>query len=107
MLGPPTVVLSDFALRWRFKTTSTGKDEFILVEDLGKIRSLLGNLDVLVYFQPTNDLYFQVPGTPAGVFSYDITMDRLGSNEEETQDTLYPFVWRDDGPVELDQYFGY
>jgi hypothetical protein len=106
-VGQPSVVASDYALNWRFKTTSSERDEFVQVEDLGKTRSLLGNLDVLVYFQPTNDLYFTLPGTPAGVFSYNLTLERLGDPAEETQATMYPFVPRGDGPVELDQFFGY
>lgn len=60
------------------------------------------------FFQPTNDLYFKRPGVPAGVYSYDIEMTRLGDDRtKEVQDTVYPFVWRSDGPIELDQYFGY
>lgn len=106
-VGPPTVAMGDYALNWRFKTQSSVRDEFVNVEDLSKTKSLLGNLDVLVYFRPTNDLYFKAPGVPAGIFSYEFTMERIGDPAKETADTVYPFVWRGDGPVELDQYFGY
>jgi hypothetical protein len=64
-------------------------------------------LDYLVYFQPTSDLYLKEPGTPAGVYTYDVRFERLGDEATETENTVYPFVWRDAGPVELDQYFGY
>ena len=30
-----------------------------------------------------------------------------GDEFDETEKTVYPFVWRDVGPVELDKYFGY
>ena len=49
-------------------------------------------------------MYLQVPGKPAGVFSYDVHMKRIDDPGDNTE---YPFVWRDDGPVELQKYFGY
>lgn len=84
--------------------------------------------------QPNTDLYVKIPGRPAGVFEYDVSMTRILPNEEnkpitkiptegsdsesnnensltpiikEMKDTMYPFVYRADGPVELDQFFGY
>ena len=64
----------------------------------------MGSLDILVYFQPTSDLYLLNPAKPAGVFSYNVTMSRI---QDENDNTEYPFIWRNDGPVELDKYFKY
>lgn len=98
---------SDYTMNWKFSAEASLRDEFVTVEDLRKTRKLFGELNVLVSIQPSNDLYFKVPGAPAGVFSYDMVMDRMGDEFEETEKTVYPFVWRDAGPVELDKYFGY
>lgn len=98
---------SDYTMNWKFSAEASLRDEFVTVEDLRKTRKLFGELNVLVSVQPSNDLYFKVPGAPAGVFSYDMVMDRMGDEFEETEKTVYPFVWRDVGPVELDKYFGY
>ena len=51
-------------------------------------------------------IYFKVPARPAGVFSYDVKMTRL-EDQEGKENTEYPFVFRDAGPVELQKYFGY
>ena len=106
-VGKPKVVYSDYTLNWKFSAAGSLRDEFVTVEDLRKTKKLFGELNVLVYVQPSNDLYFKVPGEPAGVFTYDMIMDRMGDEFEETEKTVYPFVWRDVGPVELDKYFGY
>jgi hypothetical protein len=83
------------------------RDEFVTLEDLRKSKKIFGEMNVLVYFQQSNDLYAKLPGSPAGVFSYDLVLNRLGDEFEETEKSVYPFVWRDAGPVELDKYFGY
>ena len=83
---------------------ASARDEFITVENLRRSSEVNGKLDILLYFQPTNDMYLQVPGKPAGVFSYDVHMKRIDDPGDNTE---YPFVWRDDGPVELQKYFGY
>lgn len=106
-LGKPKVVYSDYTINWKFSAEASLRDEFVTVEDLRKTRKLLGELNVLVYIQPSNDLYFKVPRAPAGVFTYDMVMDRIGDEFQETEKTVYPFVWRDAGPVELNKYFGY
>lgn len=105
-------VVTDYCLNWRLTVPASLRDEFITVEDLRRTETVLGALDVYVYLQPTSDLYLQRPGRPAGVFSYNVTMRRpegwtQGAAERETEDTTYPFVWRDAGPVELDKYFGH
>lgn len=67
-------------------------------------------MQVLVYFNMDNDLYLKVPAQPAGVFKYSVDMERVGGLDgakEEIAKCQYPFVWQRDGPVELDQYFGY
>lgn len=106
--SPPKVVVGDYALRWRLSVPASLRDEFVTVTDLARTSRLIGSLDILVYLQPNNDLYFKAPGKPVGVFSYDVVMDRLGGDaSEEVAKTEYPFVWRDAGPVELQDYFGY
>lgn len=107
-----TPVVTDYCLNWRLTVPASLRDEFITVEDLRRTQTVLGALDVYVYLQPTNDLYLQRPGRPAGVFSYNVTMQRpegwsQAAAEIETEATTYPFVWRDAGPVELDDYFGH
>ena len=78
-------------MNWKFSAAGSLRDEFVTVEDLRKTKKLFGELNVLVYIQPSNDLYFKVPGAPAGVFTYDMTMDRIGDEFEETEKTVYPF----------------
>ena len=82
---------------------ASARDEFITVENLRRSSEVKGSLDILVYFQPTNDMYLQVPAMPAGVFSYNVSMTRINDNSN----TEYPFIFRDDGPVELQEFFGY
>lgn len=94
-------------LSWKLSVPAAVNDTFITVEDLRSSNKIVGSLDVLVYIQSTNDLYMILPGQPAGIFSYDIVMERLGDPVQMTKDSEYPFVWNNDGPVELDQYFGY
>ena len=101
------IIKSDYALKWKLSVPAALNDTFITVQDLRSSNVIVGTLDILVYVQPTNDLYMTLPGRPAGVFSYNIVMERLGDPIEMTNNTEYPFVWKDDGPVELDQYFGY
>jgi cold shock CspA family protein len=101
------IIKSDYALKWKLSVPAALNDTFITVQDLRSSNIIIGTLDILVYVQPTNDLYMTLPGRPAGVFSYNIVMERLGDPTEMTNNTEYPFVWKDDGPVELDQYFGY
>lgn len=100
-------VKSDYALKWRLSVPSALSDTFITVEDLRSSNTIVGTLDVIVYIQPTNDLYLTLPGIPAGVFTYNIVMTRSGDPIKSTKETEYPFVWMNDGPVELDEYFGY
>lgn len=105
--GNPKVTYSDYTINWKFFSEASLRDEFITLEDLRKSRRLFGEMNVLVYFQPSNDLYFKLPGAPVGVYSYDMVLDRIGDEFQETENTVYPFVWRDVGPIELDKYFGY
>jgi hypothetical protein len=77
---------------------------------LSKTKSLIGNLDILVYLQPTNDLYLKVPAKPAAVFSYEVAMNRLSIDSDDAADVKkyqYPFLNGDAGPIELSNYFGY
>jgi hypothetical protein len=101
------IIKSDYALKWTLSVPSALNDTFITVEDLRSSNTIIGTLDILVYVQPTNDLYMTLPGKPAGVFTYSIIMNRLNDPIKNTKETEYPFVWMNDGPVELDQYFGY
>lgn len=101
------IIKGDYALKWKLSVPAALNDTFITVQDLRSSNEIVGTLDVLVYVQPTNDLYMTLPGRPAGVFSYNVFMERLGDPVKMTKDTEYPFVWGSDGPVELDQYFGY
>jgi len=104
-------VVTDYCLNWRLTVPASLKDEFITVDDLRKTDTVLGALDVYVYLQPSALAYSLRPGRPAGVFTYNVTMRRPAGFDErqaaaETERTNYPFVWRDAGPVELDEYFG-
>lgn len=105
-------VVTDYCLNWRLTVPASLRDEFVTVEDLRRTTEVVGALDVYVYLQPSNDLYLNRPGRPAGVFTYNVTMHRKDGFDDssaslETEKTTYPFVWRDVGPVELDRYFGY
>ena len=91
-------------MHWKLSVPASNRNEFIKVEDLARSTEINGNLDFLVYFQPTNDMYLKVPAIPAGVFSYNVSMIRILDPSDNTE---YPFVWRDDGPIELDKYFKY
>ena len=70
-----------------------------------KVKELVGTLDIYSYLQPSNDLYLKIPAEPAGVFRYNVNMQRLDNTS--VNDLVYPFVWKNDGPVELTEYFGY
>ena len=99
--------LGDYALNWKLSVPASGADDFVTVSDLSKSSSLVGDLNILVYPQPTSDLYLKVPKEPAGVFTYQVNMQRVGSAEDSTKQTVYPFVSRRAGAVELKEYFGY
>ena len=107
----PTVhtkdVLSDYAINWKLSVPQSLNDEFITVDDLRKSTQLVGTLKVISYIQPSNDLYLRTSGQPGGIFTYNVEMNRIGDPIQEVRATTYPFVWRDDGPVELNLYFGY
>ena len=95
--------VTDYALHWKLSVPGSSRDEFVTIEDIRQTTTISGTLDVLTYIQPTNDLYLKVPAAPAGIFSYNVTMKRVTSEDPK----VYPFVWRNDGPVELDKYFKY
>jgi hypothetical protein len=99
--------VGDYAVNWKLSVPASQKDEFITVKDLSKSQLILGTVDVLSFFRPSNDLYFKVPKEAAAVFTYNVTMERIGDVKESTSSTIYPFVWRDQGPIELNEYFGY
>jgi hypothetical protein len=100
------VSYSDYALNWKISVPESSRDEFITVDKLRQTKKLIGSLDILLYIQPTNDLYIKVPAKPAGVFSYDVTMDRI-DEPDIIEKTTYPYVQSEDGPVELTDFFGY
>lgn len=101
-----TKTVSDYGLHWQFSVPAATRDEFITTDDLRQAKVIVGSLDILSYLQPTNVLYNKVPGKPAGLFSYNLSMERM-VDENIIKSTQYPFVWRDEGPVELQEYFGY
>jgi len=108
----PVLTVTDYCLNWRLTVPASLKDEFVTVEDLSRTPLILGALDVYVYLQPSNNFYLERPRRPAGVFTYNVSMSRLASFDEraavnQTQSTEYPFLWRDVGPVELQDFFGY
>jgi len=102
--------VGDYAINWKLSTPASLKDEFVNVEDLRKTDRLVGRLNVLVYLRPSHPLYVSYSRRgpqPVGVFSYNVSMQRIGDLINETKNSVYPFVFRFDGPVELDKYFGY
>ncbi len=102
-------IVSDYAINWIFAVPASLRDEFVTAEELAKTTKIIGKLNVLVYFQPTSDLYFKSPGKPAGVYTYEVEMNRIvdGTIKDEIRASTYPFVWKEGGPVELDKYFKY
>jgi hypothetical protein len=100
-------ITSEYAINWRIFAPASANDKFIKVGELAKTDSVVGALDILCFIQPTNDLYLRVPRVPAAVFSYNISMKRIGDARYNTRDTVYPFVEKGAGPVELPEYFGY
>eukprot|EP01038_Epipyxis_sp_PR26KG_P006582 gene6582-9048_t len=102
-----STTVSDYAINWRLSVPESLKDEFVTVQDLSKTNILVGQLNILAYFQPSSEFYFKVPAQPAGVYTYNVTLNRINNVADDTKQTEYPFVWRDDGPVELEKYFGY
>ena len=70
------------------------------MSDLSKANTIVGSLNILSYVQPTSDLYHTVHAEPAAVFSYRVTMKRVVDSS-----LAYPFVWRREGPIELQSYF--
>ena len=108
MRSKPAV--TDYCLNWRLTVPASLKDEFVTVEDLRRTPVVLGALDVYVYLQPSNNLYIKRPGRPAGVFTYSVVMRRSDGFDESaatrlTAQTEFPFVWRNQGAIELDNYF--
>ena len=105
----PSRRVSDYAFNWKFSVPGSSRDEFVTVDDLRKANTLDARLNVLAYVQPTNDIYRKFGPLPAGVYKYDVKLQRKNSDnpKQETAISAYPFVWRDAGPVELDKYFGY
>ena len=96
----------DFGLVWKLQVPEAKRDEFITNENLRTAKKLIGSLNILVYPQPTTDLYLKVPGQPIGYFTYAVDMDRE-AEVGDIEKTTYPYVPYEDGPVELDKYFGY
>lgn len=139
----PILTHSDYAINWKLAVPEALRDEFIPVEDLSKAKQVAGNLNILVYLQPSNRLYNQLAASPAAIYSYDVSMERMDdgtstkrvtnyalsqtdtanrvrSNRKSSMSSVnnaegdklknpeYPFVWRDDGPIDsLEEYFGY
>lgn len=105
----PSVSGSYYCLNWQLFVPASSRDEFVTAADLASTSQIIGKLNILSYLQPSSDLYLQVPARPAGVFTYNVSMSRRGDDNRaaEVVGVTYPFVWRDDGPVELDQYFKY
>jgi hypothetical protein len=105
--------ISDYALDWQFSVPASLRDEFLTVDDLRKSDAMVGRLHIFVYLSPTNDLYSSLSGQPVGVYKYVVNMKREAGTgtgvdgDRGTADTVYPFVWRDAGAVELKEYFGY
>lgn len=101
--------VSDYALDWQFSVPASLRDEFITVDDLRKSDTILGRLHVFVYVSPSSDLYSSLSGQPVGVYKYQVNMNRVDASSKDrgTKSSVYPFVWRDVGPVELRDYFGY
>lgn len=108
---PKEISHSTFALQWKLSTPQSSRDEFVTISELSKANELIGSLNIFVYFEPTNDLYLKSPGEPAGVYSYEVNMNRLVDEEhsvrDEVQNVQYPFVFPQEQPIELDKYFGY
>jgi len=99
------VTKGDYAINWRFSVPESLQDKYITDFDLSKSNRVIGNLDLVVYAQPTDDLYLALKGRPAGVFSYDVDMKRRPLESLNT--ITYPYVKDSDNPVELQKYFGY
>ena len=99
---------SDYAIDWQFSVPASLRDEFITVDDLRKSDTIVGRLHIFVYLPPSDDLYNSLSGQPVGVYKYTVHMNRMATTGDRgTKNTVYPFVWRDVGPVELEKYFGY
>ena len=102
-----SVTKCDYALNWKMAVPESKQGEFVTATDVSQTNSLVGTLDVLVFLQPTSNLYFKLPREAAAVFTYIVNMERMEDVESSVKSTLYPFVWRGVGPVELKSYFGY
>ena len=99
-------LVSDYALNWQFSVPASLRDEFITVDDLRKADEVVGRLNVFVYVQPGTDIYKKLGGQPVGVYKYIVNMQRKNTLADRgVQTTVFPFVWRDAGPIELDDYF--
>jgi len=99
-----SIIQGEYALNWKLRTSASGRDQFVTVDQLRKSTDLEGSLDIYVYLSPTDELYDKEPKKPVGVFSYDISLERIKGN---SKNTIYPFVPNDVGPIELNEYFGY
>lgn len=99
---------SDYAIDWQFSVPASLRDEFITVDDLRKSDNIIGRLHIFVYLSPSDDQYNSLSGQPVGVYKYTVNMNReVTKKDRGTKNTVYPFIWRDAGPVELQDYFGY
>ena len=96
--------MSEYAVNYQLFVPEAGRDEFITVDQMRKSSTIVGRMNLLLYFRPSSIFYPLSPGVPAGVFTYDMNMTRI---PEDVRDSEYPFIWDSDGPVELDKYFGY
>ena len=96
---------TDYTLNWQFSVPASLRDEFVTVDDLRKADTVVGRLNIFVYVQPSNDLYLKLKGQPVGVYKYVVNMKRIETEADRGADeTVFPFVWRAAGPVELDYF---
>lgn len=103
--GTSERIIGDYAINWKLSVPEGLRDQYITEYDLSKASRVIGKLEVAVYLQPTNDLYLKLRGKPAGVFTYEVNMERI--RPVEMNKITYPFVKMNDGPVEIQDYFGY
>lgn len=103
---------------WKLSVPQSLRDEFITVDNLSKAKNIQGTLNIFVYLPPTSNLYLKVPSQPVGAFQYTVDMERITGDltktdynkqiaTEDVEKLNYPFVPYEDGPVELDKFFGY
>ena len=99
------VTISDYGLQWKLSVPEALKDEFITEFALSQAQTIEGSLDVFVFLQPTDKLYLQLPGKPAGVFHYSVNMVR--DKSVPLGKLAYPYLSVYDSDVELQDFFGY